>query len=152
MPKAERTVDVQWEGDLLHGTGSLALRSGAAGPLPLSWPARVERPDSKTSPEELLAAAQAACYAMALAHTLAQRGSPPERLEVTATCTLDQAPEGGFKVTTMALRVSGQVPGLDDDAFQDATRAAEQGCPISNAIRGNVDIQIEAMLQTRLEE
>jgi osmotically inducible protein OsmC len=151
MARAERTADVQWEGTLAQGQGSLALRSGASGPLTLTWAARTERPDSKTSPEELLAAAQAGCYAMALAHTLTERGTPPERLEVAATCALESK-DGGFKVTTMDLRVSGQVPGLDNAGFQEAARAAEAGCPISNSIRGNVDIRLEAMLQTRLDE
>lgn len=151
MAKAERTADVQWEGTLARGQGSLALRSGAGGPLPLTWAARVERPDSKTSPEELLAAAQAGCYAMALAHTLEERGTPPERLEVSATCALDTA-DGGFKVTTMDIRVNGLVPGLDDAGFQDAARAAEAGCPISNSIRGNVQLRLEAMLQSRVAE
>jgi osmotically inducible protein OsmC len=104
-----------------------------------------------TSPEELLAAAQAGCYAMALTHTLTERGTPPERLEVTATCALESS-DTGFKITTMDLRVTGQVPGLDDAGFQEATRAAEQGCPVSNSIRGNVEIRLEAMLQTRLDE
>lgn len=151
MAKAERSADVQWEGSLAHGNGSITLRTGAAGPMPYTWASRIERPDGRTSPEELLAAAHAGCYAMALSNVLAERGSPPERLEVTATCAIEKVDQG-FKITTMDLRVRGQVPGIDEAAFQDAARAGEAGCPVSNAIRGNVEIRLDACLETRLDE
>lgn len=151
MAKVERTAEVQWEGDLVHGKGDLALKSSeAAGPLPITWASRIERPDGKTSPEELLAAAHAGCYAMALSHTLAQRGKPPERVEVRATCALEQVGEG-YKVTTVELRARAIVPGMKDSEFHEAARAADQACPVSNAIRGNVDIRLDAELELRLE-
>lgn len=147
MATAERTAHVQWEGNLAQGNGELTLRSSqAAGPLPITWASRTERANGKTSPEELLAAANAACFSMALSHALAQAGHAPERLDVTATCTLDKT-DDGFKVTTMKLTVRASVPGIDNDAFLTAARGAVEGCPISSAIRGNVDIQLDAALE-----
>jgi osmotically inducible protein OsmC len=151
MARVERTADVQWEGNLFQGNGSVIFRTGAAGPLPITWASRTERAEGRTSPEELLAAAQAGCYAMALSNVLATRGTPPDRLEVSATCAFEKVGDG-FKVTTMDIRVRGFVPGIDEAAFQEAARTAEQGCPISNAIRGNVEIRLEASLETRLDE
>jgi osmotically inducible protein OsmC len=147
MPMAERTAEVTWEGDLLHGNGQLSLvSSGILTNTGVSWPARTEQPGGKTSPEELLAAAHASCYAMALSATLARRGTPPVRLHITATCVLDPKEGGGVRVSTMNLHVRGQVPGLDQAGFEEAARAGEQGCPISNAIRNNVTINLTAEL------
>ena len=101
-------------------------------------------PGGKTSPEELLAASQASCYAMALSHTLAQQGTPPQRLRVTAACTFDPA-QG--KVTTMEIHVRGSVPGLDQTAFAAVASKGEQACPIANALRGNVEIRLTAELE-----
>src|SRR5438128_10373004 len=113
MPRAERRAEVVWEGDLLQGHGKVvSVGSGALGELPITWASRTERSDGRTSPEELLAAAHAACYAMAFSNTLAQAGTPPERLAVSATCAFEQV-GGGFKVTTMDLEVRGKVPGPD---------------------------------------
>ena len=147
MPTAERRAEVTWSGDLMSGSGQLTLASsGALRESGVTWAARTERADGRTSPEELLAGAHAACYAMAFSATLARRGTPPERLQVTAVATFDRV-EGGFKVTTMDLTVRGRVPGLDQVGFEEAARQAEQGCPISNAIRGNVDIRLHATLE-----
>jgi lipoyl-dependent peroxiredoxin len=137
-----------WEGDLMSGSGEVSAESGVLTDVPVSWAARTERPASQTSPEELLAAAHAACYAMAFSNTLAQADNPPERLEVTAVCHFTPADGGGFEVSRMDLDVRGRVPGLDQAAFEQAARDGEQGCPISNAIRGNVDVRLSATLET----
>ena len=148
MAQAERRADVVWEGNLLQGSGTItSTTSGAFGDLPVSWPSRTEQHGGKTSPEELLAAAHAACYAMAFSHTLAQGGNPPERLQVSATVGFDPKPGGGgFYVSGSKLAVRGRVPGMDQAAFEAAARQGEQGCPISNAIRNNVAINVEATL------
>lgn len=141
---AERTADALWEGTLAQGKGTITLKSGAIDTLPVTWASRIERSDGRTSPEELIAAAQASCYAMAFSHTLTQAGTPPTRLHVTATCTFDPA-QG--KITTMVIRATGQVPGVDAARFEEVARQAEQGCPVANALRGNVDIQLQAQLE-----
>ena len=148
MPKAERQAEVVWEGSLTEGHGTIVhVGSGAIGQLPITWASRTERSDGKTSPEELIAAAHAACYAMALSHTLAQAGTPAQQLDVNATCTFEPV-GGGFKITTMNLNVRGKVPGLDAAGFQKAAEQAEQGCPVSNALRNNVQIQLNAQLES----
>jgi lipoyl-dependent peroxiredoxin len=148
MAKAERRADVVWEGNLLQGHGRIvSVGSGALGELPVTWASRTERSDGRTSPEELLAAAHAACYAMAFSHSLAQAGTPAERLTVSATCAFEQV-EAGFKVTTMDLDVRGNVPGLDQAGFEKAAQQAEQGCPVSNALRNNVQIRVQAHLES----
>jgi len=146
MIKAERRAEVVWEGNLIQGSGKVvSVGSGAIGELPITWASRTERSDGKTSPEELIAAAHAACYAMAFSHTLAQAGTPAERLLVSAVCTFEQV-EAGFKITTMDLDVRGKVPGLDEAGFEKAAQQAEQGCPVSNALRNNVQIRVNAHL------
>jgi osmotically inducible protein OsmC len=148
MAMAERTAEVTWEGNLVQGSGQLSLvSSGVLTNTGVSWPARTEQAGGKTSPEELLAAAHASCYAMAFSHTLTTRGTPPTRLHVTATAVLDPKEGGGVYVSTMNLSVRGQVPGLDQAGFEEAARAGEQGCPISNAIRNNVAINLTATLE-----
>ena len=142
---AMRTVEVVWENDLLTGRGSVKMSSGALPDFPVTWASRTETPEGKTSPEELLAAAHASCYAMALSATLSRRRTPPERLNVTAQCTLDKVGDG-FKVTTMELTVRGRVPGLEQSVFQEVAQVAEKSCPISNAIRNNVEIRLTAKL------
>jgi osmotically inducible protein OsmC len=138
---AERTGRTLWKGTLIDGQGELTLESsGVLTGTPVSWAARTEEPRG-TSPEELLAGAQAACYAMALSHALAEQGTPADSLDVSATCAFEKKGDG-FAVTRMNIAVRGVVPGLDDAGFQEAARNAEKGCPISNAIRGNVDIQL----------
>ncbi len=144
MASAERTATTVWEGDLAHGSGTLSLTSGATGDLPVTWASRTERSDGKTSPEELIAAAHASCFSMALSHELAEGGNPPERLEVSATVTLSM--EGGPKVTSSHLTVLGTVPGLDADGFAQAAQGAADGCPISGALKGNLEITVDAQL------
>jgi len=148
MPKAERQAEVVWEGSLTEGHGTVVrVGSDALGQLPITWASRTERSDGKTSPEELIAAAHAACYAMALSHTLAQGGTPAQQLDVTATCAFEPV-GGGFKITTMDLNVRGKVPSLDAASFEQAARQAEQGCPVSNALRNNVQIRLSAQLES----
>jgi lipoyl-dependent peroxiredoxin len=147
MAMAERTATTVWEGDLPKGRGTLTLKSGATGDLPVTWSSRTERSDGKTSPEELIAAAHAACFAMALSNVLAEGGHPAESLDVTSTVALDTL-DGGPKVTSSRLTVTGRVPGMDQAAFHEAIRAAEEGCPVSNALRGNLDISVEATLES----
>jgi len=147
MAVAERRAETTWNGDLMSGNGVLSFGSSdLLKETPVTWAARTEAPGGKTSPEELLAAAHASCYAMAFSATLGRRGTPPERLHVEAVCSLDRV-EGGMKVTKMDLTVRGRVPGLDQAGFEEAARAAEQGCPISNALRGNVEISVSATLE-----
>lgn len=147
MLKAERHAVVEWEGSLVRGSGKIVeVGSGALGQLPITWASRTERSDGKTSPEELIAAAHAACYAMAFSHALAEAGTPANSLNVSATCTFQQV-EGGFKISSMNLDVKGNVPGLDEAAFEKAAMQAEQGCPVSNALRNNVEISVHAHLE-----
>ncbi len=144
MATAERRAEVVWRGDLFKGSGTFDLASsGAAQDLPVTWASRTERHDGKTSPEELITAAHASCYAMALSNVLAQMGNEPEELNISAVCTFDV---DQVKVTKMVLDVRGRVPGLDAEGFQSAAERGEEACPISNALRGNVDIQLNASL------
>jgi len=148
MLKAERRAEVVWQGSLMQGSGTIvSVGSGALQNLPVTWASRTERSDGKTSPEELLAAAHASCFAMAFSHGLAQAGTTAESLHVNATCTFEQV-EGGFKVSTMVLDVRGKVPGLDQASFEKAAQAAGQGCPVSNALRNNVAITVNAHLES----
>ena len=147
MAVAERTASIIWEGDVQEGSGKVTLESsGACGELPISLPTRTDSPEGQTSPEELLAAAHAGCYAMALSLTLTEDGNPPERLDAAAVATLDEA-DDGYAVTTVELSVRGRVPDLDQSGFEKAAKKAEEACPISNAIRGNVTINLEATLE-----
>jgi osmotically inducible protein OsmC len=141
------TANAVWNGDLVHGKGSFTLGSGAAGPLPVTWAARTKRMPGTTSPEELIAAAHAACFAMAFSNTLASKGTPATQLDVTAACTFAPV-DGGFKIASLDLNVRGQVPGLDQAGFQAAAKEGEQGCPVSNALRNNVQINLTAELQS----
>lgn len=145
MALAERRADAIWHGNLTQGSGTVTTGSGALPEMPVTWAARTEQPGGKTSPEELIAAAHAACFAMALSNTLNKGGTPPDQLNVNAVCTLDRV-EGGVKITQMALTVRGKVPGLDGAGFERAVREAEQGCPVSNALRNNVQMQVSAQL------
>ncbi len=146
MKMATRKAIVVWEKDLVHGTGRVKVDSGAIPEFPVTWASRTEQPNEKTSPEELLAAAHASCYAMAFSATLARKGSPSEKLTVTAECSFDKVGEG-FKVTKSQLNVTGKVTGIDAQKFEEYARAAEQSCPISNAIRNNVEITLNAKLE-----
>ena len=142
---AKRTAEAVWEHDLIHGHGTVHGTSGALGSLAVSWAARTEAPGGKTSPEELLAAAHASCFSMALSAGLGRMGKPPEQLNVRATATFDKVGDG-WKVTTMELEVVGKVPGVSAEEFGNAAKAASVGCPISGALKGNVAISVTAKL------
>ena len=142
----ERRAHATWEGDLRTGRGRFDLESsGAIRGQEVTFASRFEdQAGGKTSPEELIAAAEATCFSMALANGLAQEGNAPTRLETDAVCTLDQT-DAGFRITSMRLSVRGEVDGIDEDAFRAAAEEAKAGCPVSNALSG-VDISLEASL------
>lgn len=141
---AERQASVTWNGDLVGGSGTIdEVGSGAFGPLDVSWPARSEAAaGGRTSPEELIAAAHAACFSMALSHGLAQGGAPPERLSTSATVTFVP----GTGITRIALEARGSVPGLDEEAFRAAAETAKANCPVSKALAGVPEIVLDASL------
>jgi osmotically inducible protein OsmC len=145
MSIAERTGSVVWEGSLARGSGTLDSGSGALAELPVTWAARTEAPEGKTSPEELIAGAHATCFTMALALVLGQAGTPPQRIASEARCVLDEV-DGAPRITAVALSVHGRVDGLDDARFLEAVEQAGALCPVSNALRGNVEISVEASL------
>lgn len=135
---ADRTARADWSGDLFNGSGTVsATSSGLFTDAPVSWAARTESPEATTSPEELIAAAHAACFCMALSNELSSRGAVPTRLVVDATCTFEDG-----KVTRMALVVGADVPGDSSAVVAEALAAAEQSCPVSNALRDNVEIDV----------
>jgi osmotically inducible protein OsmC len=146
MPDNTRQAHVVWDGTLTEGSGSLSVDTGVLRDVPVSWGARTVAPEGKTSPEELIAAAHASCYAMALSNTLAEGGHPPAQLRVSAAVTAVLSSDG-LKVTRSALTVRGNVPGLDPSEFAEWARKGDEGCPVSNALRGNVEITIDATLE-----
>ncbi|HXH87505.1 MAG TPA: OsmC family peroxiredoxin [Gaiellaceae bacterium] len=141
---ADRRANVTWKGDLMSGSGTIdEVGSGAFGPLDVSWPARSEDvAGGKTSPEELIAAAHASCFAMAFANGLAKAGTPPEQLRTSANVTFVP----GTGITKIALTVEGRVPGLAEDAFVAAAEDAKQNCPVSQALAGVGEITLDARL------
>ncbi|HST05431.1 MAG TPA: OsmC family peroxiredoxin [Chloroflexia bacterium] len=144
MTKAERTAQVEWKGTLREGAGTIiSTGSGAFGNLPVTWAARTEASNGLTSPEELLAAAHASCFAMAFSSTLAKAGYTATELDVKAVCTFEPP-----KITTMHLEVHGQVPGIDQAEFaRIADQAEKSGCPVSAALRNNVAVSVSATLE-----
>jgi osmotically inducible protein OsmC len=146
MADAVRRAKATWDGDLMSGSGVVsAISSGAFSDMLVSWASRVEDSGGRTSPEELVASAHAACFCMALSAGLGRAGTPPTKLEVSAEVTFQQV-EGGWKVGSSALAVRGDVPGIDADTFAEAAEGAKDGCPISGALKGNVDISVTAEL------
>lgn len=144
---AIRRAEVTWNGDLLSGNGHVrAVSSDAFRDLPVTWAARTESPDGRTSPEELVAAAHASCYSMAFAGALTRAGTPPQRLSVSAEVTFDKL-EAGWRVVSSAISVRGVVPGISGDDFVAAAEAARDGCPISVALKGNVQLSVDATLE-----
>jgi osmotically inducible protein OsmC len=141
---ADRTAHVTWTGSLMEGAGTItSVDSGAFGPLDVTWAARAEADSAGlTSPEELIAAAHAACFSMALSHGLAQAGTPPEKLETSATLTFVP----GTGITKVALVVRATVPGLEEPGFQDAANAAKENCPVSRALAAVPEITLDATL------
>jgi lipoyl-dependent peroxiredoxin len=146
MADAERRAHAVWKGSLAQGAGTVTLESsGLGGTLPATWASRTSRSDGKTSPEELIAAAHATCYSMALAHILGEAGTPPTKLETDAVCTFAQV-ESGFRIASMELTVTGAVAGVDAAAFAAAAAQAKDDCPVSQALKGNVAISVTAEL------
>ena len=139
----ERRAEVAWKGSLFEGSGQVSLGSGVAGELPVTWAARTEEADGKTSPEELIAGAHAACFAMSLSNILAKAGNPPQRLDVRATSSFEKKEEG-WRVTAIDLEVRGDVPGMEAAEFEKHTQTAKDACPVSNALKGNVQIGVKA--------
>jgi lipoyl-dependent peroxiredoxin len=141
----DRKAEVTWQGDLMSGSGSVdSVTSGTFGGLDVSWPARTEEPNGKTSPEELIAAAHAACFSMAFSNVLAQAGHAPEQLNTSATVTF----QPGEGITKSALEVVGRVPGMDASAFQQAAEQAKVNCPVSKALAGVPEISVTARLES----
>lgn len=139
----DRTAKVTWSGSLMDGSGTIeSVGSGAFGPLDVTWVSRADTPDGRTSPEELIAAAWASCYSMALSHALAGAGTPPERLETAVTLTF-QPGEGIIKG---AIAVVGTVPGADQAAFLEQAEGAKANCPVSKALTGIPEITLDARL------
>ena len=141
---AERTAEVTWQGSLMEGSGVIeSVGSGAFGGLEVTWASRSEESESgRTSPEELIAAAHASCFCMALSHGLAQAGTPPQELSVRATSTLVP----GTGITQMKLDLTGRVEGIDEAAFVAAAEGARDNCPVSKALKGNVELLLDARL------
>src|SRR5215218_962067 len=150
MPVALREAEIVWEGPLARGTGTLTSGSGALDQLAVTWASRTERPDGKTSPEELIAAAHASCFAMALALVLGENKTPPDRVAVSAACTLDEV-EGAPRITTVELTVRAQVPGLEAAVLKRMASLAADLCPISNALHGSVEVNVRSELVAGVE-
>jgi osmotically inducible protein OsmC len=141
-----RSASATWRGNLLEGSGTVSSNtSDRLRDLPVSWNARTADAEGLTGPEELLAAAHASCFSMALSNTLAKAGFTAEQLDVTATVTADKR-DAGWTVLSSHLSVHGRVPGADSAAFQSAAETARDGCPISRALKGNVELSVDATL------
>jgi osmotically inducible protein OsmC len=139
----ERRATVVWEGDLQGGSGRVTTRnSEVLVAMPITFASRVEEAQGRTSPEELLAAAHAACFAMSLSNVLAKAGTPVDQLEVEATCGLERT-DAGLRIASMQLSVAAKYDGADPAALQQAAQTAEERCPVSRALRGNVDIGVD---------
>jgi osmotically inducible protein OsmC len=141
----ERTAQAVWRGDLRSGDGQFSSTSGVFKDVPYSFKTRFEN-EPGTNPEELIAAAHAACYSMAFAATLARKGHQPQEIETRATCIMEPQQPSGFKITKMRLQTRGRVEGLDEATFKELAKEGEQGCPVSNALRGSLQIELEASL------
>jgi osmotically inducible protein OsmC len=147
MPRVQRDARVTWEGNVARGNGTITGGTGAFKGLPYSLATRIERVDGKTSPEELLAAAHAACYAMSLAGELAGAGSAPEHLDVSATVTLDQVEDGSHQIVKSELLARARVTGMSDDAFRRVAEAADEGCTFSTLIKAGAQVTVNATLE-----
>ena len=143
---AVRRATVNWNGDIATGSGRVdATTSGAFAGLPVTWASRTEQANGRTSPEELLAAAHASCFSMAFSSDLAKAGSPPKSLDVSAEVTAERI-DGKLTVVSSRLTFRGQVPGLDEARFRALAEQAKDGCPISRALKGNVELSVDASL------
>jgi lipoyl-dependent peroxiredoxin len=147
MPRVRRSADVTWEGSVARGEGTISARSGALSGLAYSLATRVGEPKGKTSPEELLAAAHAGCFAMSLSTELTKAGTPPQRLAVSATCTLDEVEGKGHRIVRMEIDARGRAAGADAEAFVEAARAADAGCTFSHLLRASAEVTVKATLE-----
>jgi len=147
VPRVQRSATVIWEGNVARGSGTLSAASGAFSELPFSLASRVEKPEGKTSPEELLAAAHAGCYAISLAGELADAGLPPEHLDVRATVTLDQVEDGSHRIVASELLARARVNELDGQTLQRLAESASDGCPFSKLIAASGTVTVNATLE-----
>jgi osmotically inducible protein OsmC len=147
VPRIRRAAGVVWEGNVARGRGTISAGTGAFAGLPYSLATRIAAPAQTTSPEELLAAAHAGCFGMSLATELTQGGTPPERLDVTCTVTMDEVEGKGHVVVDSALEVTARVPGIAGDAFRRVVDVADAGCSMSALIRASANISVNARLQ-----
>lgn len=147
MPRIRRSADVVWEGNLARGTGHISAGTGAFSRLPYSLPVRIEAPADKTSPEELLAAAHAGCFGMSLAGELTASGSPPERLDVSCTVTMDEVEGKGHVIVDSTIEASARAPRVEAEAFRRAVEAADEGCSFSKLIRASASVSVNARLE-----
>jgi osmotically inducible protein OsmC len=147
VPRIERVAEVVWEGNLARGAGSISAGSGALGDLPYTLASRVEKPDGKTSPEELLAGAHGGCFAMSVAGELTGLGHPPERVEVTCRIVMDEVEGQGHQIVGSQLTLRVSAPGVDDETFASAVERADEGCPFSALLkRAGADVDVAAEL------
>jgi lipoyl-dependent peroxiredoxin len=142
---ATREARAVWTGDLLAGSGIVSGSTGKFSDVPVSWSARTEAPGGKSSPEELLAAAHAACYAMALSADLGRAGMKPSRIEASARVTFDKVGDK-WTVVSSDIEVSAQVPGADAKKFAEVAEGTKDNCPISRALKGNVKLSVKPTL------
>jgi osmotically inducible protein OsmC len=147
VPRVQRSADVTWEGNVARGAGTISGQSGAFSGLGFSLPTRIGEAAGKTSPEELLAAAHAGCYAMSLASELSQAGMPPERLSVTATVTLDEVEGGSHRIVSSELNGRVRADGVDPQALERAAQAADEGCPFSALIKASGTVIVNTEIE-----
>jgi lipoyl-dependent peroxiredoxin len=147
VPRVQRSAGVTWEGNVARGSGTITGATGAFSELPYSLASRIEKQDGKTSPEELLAAAHAACFTMSLAGELAGAGSPPEHLDVRATVTLDQVEDGSHRIVASELLARARVKEIDDETLERLARSASAGCPLTKLIEATATVTVNATLE-----
>ncbi len=145
MADIQRSAEAVWQGELRGGNGTTSSPSGVLSNTGYSFATRFEQAHG-TNPEELIAASHAACYSMAFAGTLGRKGHSPQQIQTRAICSLTPQQGGGFKITKMRLETRGQVEGLDEATFQQIAEEAEKSCPVSNALRGSLEIELDAKL------
>jgi osmotically inducible protein OsmC len=151
MPRIVREAEIVWEGTTARGSGVVRAASSGAFALPTTIASRAGDPEGKTSPEELLAAAHASCFVTSLGSELARAGTPPERLEVRCTITMDEVGDLGHRIVSSALEARGSVPGCDPAAFAQAAEAADEGCPFSALVKASATVTVDAMLELASE-
>jgi len=147
VPRVQRQANAAWEGNVARGNGTLSGATGTFDALPFSLASRIEKVDGKTSPEELLAAAHAACYAMSLAGELAGAGTPPEHLDVNATVTIDQVEDGSHRIVSSELLARARVKEADQETLERLAQTASEGCPFTKLIEASATVTVTATLE-----